>query len=323
MRAFAGIAVFTVAWLGMEAGVASAAWDNVFQTCCNSCRSAPRTSFFAPAPSACCPSVSYQQRCCYQPYTAFRQESFMEPVTSYRTSYFWEATTNYTYTSFFDPCTGCCKQVCTPVQSFSLRSQCNAVQSYVQRCRMVPYTAYRQSCYMEPVVSMSPACPTCPSTGNCPTANCPTGNCPTAAAQEQPATQEPGPAPRQPLPGVSEDNSLLPKQNLPNSRNRVAPGGSPVRMDRVASNTSNGRLQGTVISDDRITPKSGARILFTSSTNQQSRFTAQADATGRFQVELPAGDWDLAMITGNGQTEYHSQISVQRNDDRLVTVVSR
>lgn len=236
MRMFTGIAVLTVGWLAVGNGDASAAWNNVFQTCCHSC--GPRTSYAAPAapsggccptaPAACCPTISYQQRCCYQPYTAYKQQTYYEPVTTYRTSQYWEPVTSYRYTSYYDPCTGCCQRVATPHTSYKLRSQCNAVQSYVQRCQMVPYTAYRQSCYMEPVVSYSapPACPTCPTTAGCPT--CPTAQPPLANAG---VNEGMGTAPsqgfadpnRQPLPAVTEgQNQNLPPQNLPNTRNRVA-----------------------------------------------------------------------------------------------------
>jgi len=308
MRTFAGIAVLTAALLTTGTGTASAAWDNVFQTCCNGCNPAPRSSFFAPAPSPCCPSVSYQQRCYYQPYTAYKQESYYEPVTTYRTSDYGEGVTAYRYTSYYDPCTGCCQKVATPYTSYQLRSQCNAVQSYVQRCQMVPYTAYRQSCYMEPVVSYAaPACPTCP----------------TGVA---PAVSEPGAPPiRKPLPGVSEENKNLPPQNLPNPTNRVVPPSnsspSPLRADRIASN-ANGRLQGTVVADDRITPKGGSRIIF-SNSNQGQQFSAQADPAGRFAIDLPPGEWNLYMTAADGKPVYHSQIDVKHNDQRLVTVVSR
>jgi hypothetical protein len=319
MRTFTGIAALTVGWLAVEAGTASAAWNNVFQTCCQSCSPAPRSSFFAPAPSACCPpTVAYQQRCYYQPYTAYRQESYYEPVTTYRTSYYWEPVTSYRYTSYYDPCTGCSQQVATPCTSYQLRSQCNACQSYVQRCRAVPYTAYRQSCYMEPVVSCAPACPTCPT---CPTGGCPTGGCPTAGTPA-PAVSEPPPQDRKPLPapGVSEDKDFIPKQQIPPTNRQVTPRtDSPLRMDRIASNT-NGRLQGTVVSDDRITPKAGARIIF---ANAGKQLTAQAGPDGRFAIELPAGDWDIYMSDRDGKPVYHSQLSVNRNDQRLVTVVSR
>ena len=42
-------ALAVVAALMGVAGTATAAWDNVFQVCCNDCNR-PRVSFFAPAP---------------------------------------------------------------------------------------------------------------------------------------------------------------------------------------------------------------------------------------------------------------------------------
>src|SRR5262245_10924157 len=146
--------VLALGWLAGGAADATAAWDSVFQTTC--CGQSSRSSFFAPAPApACCPQVSFVQRCFYQPVTTFKTETFFEPVTTFRTSFFWEPVTRYRYTSFFDPCTGCCKTVAVPCTSFSLRSKCCAVQSYVQRCRMVPCTEMRKSFYLEPVVTFS------------------------------------------------------------------------------------------------------------------------------------------------------------------------
>jgi hypothetical protein len=300
MRVFAGIAVLLAG-----TGTATAAWNNVAQPTCNNCQS--RSSFFAPAPSNCCPTTCYQQRCYYQPYTAYRQETVLQPVTTYRTSYYWEPVTTYTYTSYYDPCTGCCQRVCTPCTSYQLRSQCNAVQSYVQRCQMVPYTAYRQSCYMEPVVYTPPPCPT----------PCPT---PTPGISEPPISSDPNHKPR---PGISEDKNL-PPQNLPNNRNRALPGNNnaPLRTDRITSNT-NGRLQGTVVADDRITPKGNARIFFANTTKKGEEFSVQADLTGRFSVELPAGDWTMYLNGNDGKAVFHSQITVRNSDQRLVTVVSR
>lgn len=305
MRVFAGIAVLLAG-----TGTASAAWNNVAQPTCNNCQT--RSSFFAPAPSNCCPTTCYQQRCYYQPYTAYRQQTVMEPVTTYRTSYYWEPVTTYKYTSYYDPCTGCCQKVCTPCTSYQLRSQCNAVQSYVQRCQMVPYTAYRQSCYMEPVVNYAPPA-------------CPTPNYAAPAPGPTPGISEPplinGNGSGRPQPGVSEDKTL-PPQNLPNNRNRTLPGNDSLRIDRITSN-SNGRLQGTVVADDRITPKGNARIFFTNTAKKGEEYSVQADPTGRFNVELPAGDWTLYLNGSDGKAVFHSQITVRNNDQRLVTVVSR
>src|SRR5262245_19046407 len=121
--------VFARVCLAVGATDASAAWDNVFQTssCCRSTRSA----YFAP-PAACCPTISYVQRCYYQPVTTYKTETYYEPVTTYRTSYYWEPVTRYRYTSYYDPCTGCCQTVATPCTSYYLRSKCNAVCSYVR-----------------------------------------------------------------------------------------------------------------------------------------------------------------------------------------------
>src|SRR3954447_25141085 len=157
--------VLALGCLAGGAADASAAWDNVFQTtaCCGE---SSRSAFFAPAPTPCCPSVSYVQRCYYQPVTTYKSETYYEPVTTYRTSHYWEPVTRYRYTSYYDPCTGCCQQVATPCTSYYLRSKCNACQSYVQRCRMVPCTEMRKSFYLEPVVTYTDPCgnpcPSCP-----------------------------------------------------------------------------------------------------------------------------------------------------------------
>ena len=111
-----------------------------------------------PGPEPCCPSISYVQRCYYQPVTTYKTETYYEPVTTYRTSHYWEPVTRYRYTSYYDPCTGCCQQVATPCTSYYLRTKCNACQSYVQRCRMVPCTEMRKSYYLEPVVTYSDPC---------------------------------------------------------------------------------------------------------------------------------------------------------------------
>src|SRR5215831_2777984 len=71
--------VLALGCLAGGAADASAAWDNVFQTT-GCCGESSRSSFFAPAPAPCCPSVSFVQRCFYQPVTTFKTETFFEPV---------------------------------------------------------------------------------------------------------------------------------------------------------------------------------------------------------------------------------------------------
>jgi hypothetical protein len=145
---------------------------------------------------------------------------------------------------------------------------------------------------------------------------------PTAGINEPPLANPNLDPNRRPLPGVSEDKNL-PPQNLPNNRNRTVPSNdSPLRTDRITSN-ANGRLQGTVVADDRITPKGNARIFFANTAKKGEEYSVQADPTGRFNVELPPGDWTLYLNGSDGKAVFHSQITVRNNDQRLVTVVSR
>src|SRR5262245_18122063 len=306
MKPFTGIAVLALGWLAAGAMPAQAAWNNVFQTCCHDCGST-RSAFFAPAPAAC-PTICYRQRCCYEPVVTYKMQTYMEPVTTYRTSYFWEPVTTYKYTSYYDPCTGCCQRVCTPCTSYRLRSQCNAVCSYVQRCCMVPVTTYRQSCYLEPVVTYSaPACPPDP---------CPPGPAATPGLPSPGVTETPGVPGR--MPQITEDKDRLPPQNL--SRPRTP----PVRIDRTTSAPSNaGRFEGMVVRDDRITPRGNAKVLFVSMEKQGPQQSVTTDASGRFDVSLPAGDWLIYTPGADGKPEYHSQLTVRERDARTLVVVRR
>jgi hypothetical protein len=299
-------------WVAVGAGDAFAAWNNVFQATCNGRSS--RSSFFAPAPSPCCPSVSYVQRCYYQPVTTYKQESYYEPITTYRTSYYWEPVTRYRYTSYYDPCTGCCQQVATPCTSYYLRQRCNAVQSYVQRCRMVPVTEMRKSFYLEPVVTYADPC-------------C-NGAPPAAGISESAGTIPPArigeSGERSPGAGINESSEppRIPRTNIDMGRPKTnAPPTTPLRADRVAARTSGGRLQGQVVRDDRITPRANATLRFVN--EKDVAVIAKADPAGRFAVELPAGEWTLYAPDANGKSAFHSTVYVKSSDDRRVTVVSR
>jgi hypothetical protein len=78
-----------------------------------------------------------------------------------------------------------------------------------------------------------------------------------------------------------------------------------------------------VVRDDRITPRSNATLLFVNDTKKNAEITAKTDATGRFAVELPAGEYTLYVPGRDGKPVFHSQVLVKKTDDRLVTVVSR
>ena len=312
--------VLALGWLAGGAADVSAAWNNVFQT--TSCCGEPsRSSYFAPAPPpACCPHVSYVQRCYYQPVTTYKTETYYEPVTTYRTSHYWEPVTRYRYTSYYDPCTGCCQQVATPCTSYYLRSKCNACQSYVQRCRMVPCTEMRKSFYLEPVVTYTDPC------GN-PCNSCPNGGA--AGVAESAAHIPPGAAigesgTRGPAAGINESSEppRIRPQAIPESNPRKPVPAKPLRADRVASrNLDGGRLAGQVVRDDRITPRANAALKFVGDGDVE--VTARADAAGRFAVELPPGEWTLYVPGADGKAKFHSNLIVRRDDDRRVTVVSR
>src|SRR5215471_15338772 len=157
-----------------DGGALQAAWCNVFQVCCDSCRQRVSASFYAApvvaAASPCCPqpcppvcTTRYEMRCFYQPVTCYQTRTYYEPVTTYRTSYYYEPVTSYRYSCYFDPCTCQYQQVACPTTCYRLRSQCCPVQSWVQRCCRVPVTSYQAYSVWEPVTTCcQPAAPACP-----------------------------------------------------------------------------------------------------------------------------------------------------------------
>jgi hypothetical protein len=158
MRPFPGsLWCCALAALIMANGSAGAAWNNVFQVCCNSCQSSnyvavPAPVAAAPAPCGGCQQCTtrYIQRCYYQPVTTYRQSCYMEPVTTYRTSYYYEPCTSYRYSCSYDPCSCSYQQVACPVTTYRLRAQSCPVTSYLQRCCMQPVTTYQQVTYYVP-----------------------------------------------------------------------------------------------------------------------------------------------------------------------------
>jgi hypothetical protein len=177
-------------------GSAEAAWNNVFQVCCHSCRSsnyvAAAAPVAAPAPCGGCQqcTTNYVQRSYYQPVVTYRQSCYMEPVTSYRTSYYYEPCTSYRYSCYYDPCSCSYQQVAQPVTTYRLRSQCSPVTSYLQRCCMQPVTTYQQVNYYVPQTTC------CTTTIGAAVAAPPAGAAVTVPQQQQPMVQG-GPLPQQ------------------------------------------------------------------------------------------------------------------------------
>ena len=293
---------------------ATAAWDNVFQVCCNDCNK-PRASFFAPAP---CPPqpcaqpemrVSYVQRSYYQPVTEYVRKSYYEPVTKKVTSYFYEPVTEYKYSTYYDPCTGCPQKVCTPTTAYKLRSKCNSVTSYVERCAMVPVTTMKQMNYQQPVVSYYyPPVPTGSSSFALPPTNGPTVN----ELRENPPSVLPK--------GGSDD--MIPPQSVP-SMSYPKPAAPKIRTERTASRSSVVSVRGEVVANDQITPRGGAKVVFLSADKPDQKVYATANAFGEFDARLAAGTWYMYVGAPTGEATYHKKLSVGDRDTEDYKVVSR
>jgi hypothetical protein len=311
MTPFRTYAIGATLTLMLAGSQASAAWDNVFETCCFRCRR--HATFFAPAPvvaaaSPCnCCETKYVQRCYYQPVTTYK--AVCQPVTTYRTSYYYEPVCSYRSSCYYDPCTGSSVQVTTPVTSYRLRSQCNAVTSYVQRC--VPVTTYRPSYYLEAVTSCAPPPP-------CPTPCGPVG-APPGVAEQGTA----GDVPRIPAPGVMESQSSPGTGTIRQSPPPIIP--RPMtKLEHVVSRFRNGAsVNGQVVMNNSVAPVPGTKLLFVSRQTKDKQQAVTADSDGRFNVALASGGWDIYTSRTDGMLEFHSSVEVKDRQDRNVRVVSR
>ncbi len=347
--------------LAVSGGPAQAAWCNVFQVCCHSCRPSVSASYYAPAP--CCDpcpqtvcTTRYVQRCYYQPVTSYQARSYYEPVTSYRTSYYYEPVTSYRYSCYFDPCTCSYQQVAQPVTSYRLRSQCCPVQSWVQRCQYVPVTTYQQSFYYEPVTT---CCSTNGGVVGAPVDGVPPVGAravPPPAVTEQRSTAPPtvgestergangglpynrsyypqgseGAPPRSPAPGEGSGTfqQPMPKASnlslhpvVPRAPAPIPPPPPRVKLDRIVS-VPQGQVEGQVVRQGQ-DPWPGARVLFVSTDRQLPQQTVTANARGQFRVTLASGGWLVYVPGRDGKPVFHSKIDVRDPEKRLGILVSR
>jgi hypothetical protein len=310
-------ALALVAALAGVAGTASAAWDNVFQVCCNDCNR-PRTSYSVPACPQPCPQpevrISYVQRSYYQPVTEYVRKSYYEPVTKRVTSYYYEPVTTYRYSTYYDPCTGCPQKVCTPCTSYRLRSQCNSVTSYVERCAMVPVTTLRQVNYQQPVVSYyypptatgTSFYPLPPTNGTSPRVD---------ELRENPPSVMP--------PKTGSDT--IPPPDVPTGpgMSYPKPGTARLRPEKTVSRSSVVSVRGEVVLNDQITPRSGAKLVFMNADKPNQKEYATANAYGEFDVRLPAGNWYMYVGGETGKATYHKKLSLGDRDTVDYKVVSR
>jgi len=306
-----------------SAGTASAAWNNVFQVCCDSCNK-PRASYYAPqacptCPTQACPQpqmqISYVQRCYYQPVTEYVRKSYYEPVTKNYTSYYYEPVTEYKYTTYYDPCTGCPQKVCQPCTSYRLRSKCNSVTSYVERCSMVPVTTLKPVTVRQPVVSYYyPPEPSCPA--------------PSAAAMIPPSAPEVQQIRENPpsvLPEKKDD--MIPPTPVPGAAGSSFPRTNPntpkIRPDKTTSRSSAVTVRGEVVGRDLLSPKADAKLVFVNAADAAVKVYANANATGEFDAKLAAGQWHLYLGGDNGKAVFHKTVTLGDRDTVDYKVVSR
>lgn len=326
LRLTAGLALVAGGVLG-TAAPAAAAWNNVFQVCCNDCNK-PRVAYAAPCPQPCPQPevrISYVQRCYYQPVTEYVRRSYYEPVTTNHTSYYMEPVTEYRYTTYYDPCTGCPQRVCQPVTSYRMRSKCNSVTSYVERCAMVPVTTLKPVTVRQPVVSYYYP-PQASTSAFLPLVPAPA----VAAPVIPPAVGAPSVDQiRSTPPGVTESSDMnIAPQQVPTGPNtsypRTAPLANPrLRPEKTTSRGTTVTVRGEVVLPDQLTPRSGAKLVFVSADNQEKREYATANQFGEFDVRLPAGNWYMYLGGDGGKATYHKQVSLGDKDTYDYKVVSR
>jgi hypothetical protein len=321
--------------MGTAAENAQAAWNNVFQVCCNSCR---KSYYSNSCCTPCCPpacTTQYVQRCYYQPVTCYQTRTYYEPVTTYRTSYYYEPVTSYRYSCYYDPCTCCYQQVACPTTSYVLRAQTCAVQSWVQRCCQVPVTTYQQSCYWEPVTTCcSPCCTPC-CNGSAPAVTerngtAPAGAAPPTVTEQRPApqaTENPpatGAPPTLPSYKAPEGTSFRPAAPQAPARPRTPPVPPTVRLDRIVSlqGGTNAQVQGQIVRQDH-SPRPGAHVMFVNAGRPGPSQTVTADGHGQFRVTLASGGWLVYVQGADGKPIFHSKIDVQADEMRQLTLVSR
>jgi hypothetical protein len=311
------LSVFGLALGGglITTNTAAAAWNNVFQVCCNDC-GPPRVSYSPPSPQACPQPemrVSYVQRSYYQPVTEYVQKSYYEPVRQNVTSYYYEPVTEYRYSTYYDPCTGCPQRVSTPTTSYRLRSQCNSVTSYVMRTSIVPVTSLKPVTVQQPVVSYyyPPQI---------------VGSATPSFAPPMPVETPKVEEYRNP-PSVMPSNSsdTIPPQTIPTSPGSFQRPGpnTALRPDKTTSRNSIVTFRGEVVLRDEITPRGNVKLVFVNADKPEQKEYVTSNAYGEFDVRLGAGKWYLYLGGENGRATYYKQMNLGDRETYDFKVVSR
>jgi hypothetical protein len=325
--------------LTLAAQPAAAAWNNVFQVCCNTCDT-PAVTAYAPPADPCAPAcpqqvctTRYQARCYYQPVTTYRTSYYQEPVTTYRTSYYTEAVTSYRYTSYYDPSTCCYRQAACPVTSYRVRSQCCPVQSFVTRACTVPVQSQRLMTYYEPVTTC------CTTTTGAPVTQLPPGATivPPVGGAVVPGQPGIGEQRIAPQPGIGESREpgvgspyesgtmppasglsyrQYPAQTPPPPRAKATPPAPPkVTVDRIAAVPSS-NVQGEVVSSGK--SAAGVRVLFASQDRTGVQQYVTADQKGKFEASLASGRWLVYTHDDNDKPVLRAKLQVAGDRSRTL-----
>lgn len=304
--------LLAVVWT-VSAATANGGWNNVFTlTCCDSPPASTSYSVPAATPATDCEPqarVSYVQRCYYQPETSYRTESYYVPVKQNVKSYYYEPVTSYKYSSYYDPCSGCCQKIATPTTSYVMKEKCNSVTRWVEQSRVVPVTSYKAVTMYTPVVTYYYP----------PVSNPSAFKIPVAPRVDESRTAPPAPV----IPGETEKIPSPNVPTIPGSQPRVMPSKPTTTSNAYTASRAKASLRGEVVKNDRITPRTGTKVIFLNAADSSIREETVTNAIGEFDVNLPAGEWFVYLGNGDGNAVFHKKLSVRSDDVRDVTLVSR
>jgi hypothetical protein len=338
-------------WMLTGTGVASAAWDNVFQPTLFGHHRQQTSYYVTPvvaqaspccqpvvaAASPCCQpqpapcqqcTTQYTQRCFDIPVTTYQQKTYYEPVTTMQTSYYYAPVTSYRYSSYYDPCTCCYRQVATPVQSYELRAQSCPVQSWVQRCCTVPVTVMQKSCYLYPQTTCCTTTQGAPIPVGAPAIAAPAAT--VAPPVVTPVPADPGTIEQKkfynPPPVIKEVPNGMSWQpiktpQVPAVVPAVRPTQPAVKIDRLAVGPDS-RVEGQVVRSDN-SPRANAQVLFFRADRQGQPMTVTANTAGRFYTNLSSGSWLVYLTNADGSQAYHSRIDITGDPPPQIILTSR
>jgi hypothetical protein len=327
---------------------------------CNTCNSPPPPA--APA-SACntsytqrCyyqPVTTYQSQSYYEPVTTYRTSYYYEPVASYRYSSYYDAC-SCSYQQVATPVTSyqLRAQSC-PVQSYVQRCAQVPVTAYQKVCYWQPQTTCCTTTQGAPVYApsapamqpaMQPAMPPSVSAGPAAPPSAPPVINTAPSMAPAPATppnisesRTPGNGTSQPTnPGYDRyyprpqqlqapaptmpPASWQPRQNPAAPTQAPVPPPPPVKLERIVVGPDS-HIEGTVVRSDN-SPRANTRVLFVDAA-VGSRQTVTTNTSGRFDVDLPAGNWLVYLYGPDDIARFHSRIDVGATQSARVMLVNR